>query len=263
MSDRFKGKRIVVTGAGSPKGIGFATARLFAREGADLFIVSTTDRIEERAAELQSMGGRAFGYATDLSVYSNVAKAMEVAREQMGGIDVLVNNAGMATLNRQETFTEVAEMELDYWEHQLGITLNTCFFSIKAVLPHMKAAQYGRIVNTSSVTGPLVSNPGEAGYAAAKAAIMGLTRTLALEVAKDGITVNSVAPGWIETGSSTEAELEAGKNTPIGRSGTAEEVGKVITFLASDDVSYVTGQMVVVDGGNTLQEYKGPSAIYY
>ncbi len=263
MSDRFKGKRIVLTGAGSPLGIGFATANLFAKEGADLFVISTTDRIEERAATLRSYGNKAFGYATDLSVYSNVAKAMEVAQEKLGGIDVLVNNAGMATLNRQETFSDVATMDLDDWQHQLGITLNTCFFSIKAVLPYMQAAKYGRIVNTSSVTGPLVSNPGEAGYAAAKAAIMGLTRTLAIEVAKDGITVNSVAPGWIETGSSTEAELIAGKNTPIGRCGTAEEVGKVITFLASDDVSYVTGQMVVIDGGNTLQEYKGPSEFYY
>ena len=109
---------------------------------------------------------------------------------------------------------------------------------------------YGRIVNVSSVTGPLVSNPGETGYSAAKAAMVGMSRSLAIEVAKYGITVNNVAPGWIATGSSTEEERVAAENTPMRRAGTPEEVGDLIAYLASDESTYITGQMIVIDGGN-------------
>ena len=118
--------------------------------------------------------------------------------------------------------------------------------------------RYGRIVNVSSVTGPLVSNPGEAAYSAAKAAMVGMGRSLAMDVARDGITVNSVAPGWIETASSTEEERTAGRHTPMGRSGTAQEVADLIAFLASDEAAYITGQTLVIGGGNTIQDYKGP-----
>jgi 3-oxoacyl-[acyl-carrier protein] reductase len=108
-----------------------------------------------------------------------------------------------------------------------------------------------------------VSNPGEAAYSAAKAAMVGMSRSLAIEVARDGITVNSVAPGWIETGSSTEEEKTAGAHTPMGRSGTPQEVADLIAFLASDEATYITGQMIVIDGGNTIQDYKGPGKGYY
>ena len=122
---------------------------------------------------------------------------------------------------------------------------------------------YGRIVNIASVTGPLVSNPGSAGYSAAKAAIVGMSRSLAIEVAKHNITVNNVAPGWIKTASSTEQELVGAQNTPMGRAGKPAEVGNLIAFLASDESSYITGQLIVIDGGNTIQEYKGPAEFYY
>ena len=116
---------------------------------------------------------------------------------------------------------------------------------------------YGRIVMVSSVTGPLVADPGTAAYAAAKAAMDGMMRTVALEYGRDGITVNSVAPGWIETASSTAAEREAGRHTPVGRPGTPAEVAGLIAYLASESASYLTGQSIAIDGGNTIQEPHG------
>lgn len=127
----------------------------------------------------------------------------------------------------------------------------------------MAENNYGRIVNVSSVTGPIVSNPGEAAYSAAKAGIIGMSRALAIEVGKNNITVNNVLPGWIATASQTEGEAQGGLNTPLGRSADATEVANAIVFLASREASYITGESLVVDGGNTIQEYKGDSKFYY
>jgi 3-oxoacyl-[acyl-carrier protein] reductase len=144
------------------------------------------------------------------------------------------------------------------WQRQLEITLNTAFLMTRAVLPAMTARKYGRIVNVSSVTGPLVSNRGSAPYGAAKAAMDGMMRAVAIETAGAGITINAVAPGWIATASSTESERIAGVYTPVGRPGTPDEVSAAVCFLASRDASYITGQALVVDGGNILQENKAP-----
>jgi 3-oxoacyl-[acyl-carrier protein] reductase len=180
-------------------------------------------------------------------------------------LDILVNNAGMTQIgNPTETASRaLVELPEKEWDYSISINLKTAFNVTQAVLPAMLKENYGRIVNVSSTTGPVVSNPGETAYSAAKAAMVGLTRSLALEVGRRGITVNAVAPGWIETASSSPAELVAGKNTPLGRAGSPDEVAAAIAFLASESASYITGQIIIIDGGNATQEFKGPPELYY
>jgi len=180
-----------------------------------------------------------------------------------GRIDILANNAGMVQVGQEESFVNMADLAPADWDEGIDRNLNTCFNITHAVLPTMIKNKYGRIINVSSVTGPVVSNPGETAYSAAKAAMVGMSRSLAIEVAKYNITVNNVAPGWIGTGSSTQEEKVAAQNTPMGRAGTSREVTNLIAFLVSDESTYITGQMIVIDGGNTIQEYKGPSDLYY
>ena len=260
---RFQNRVALITGAGSETGIGFATARTLASSGAKVAITSTTDRIYKRAKAIKTEEKAVIGYTADLMDRGQVDRLVKDVIDEFGRIDILVNNAGMVQVGKAETFVHMVNLPQAEWDDAIDRNLNTCFNITHAVLPWMVKSNYGRIVNVSSVTGPLVSNPGEAAYSAAKAAMVGMSRSLAIEVAKYNITVNNVAPGWIGTGSSTQEEKAAAENTPIGRAGTPQEVADLIAFLASDESTYITGQMIVIDGGNTIQEYKGPPDLYY
>jgi 3-oxoacyl-[acyl-carrier protein] reductase len=251
------GRVALVTGAGSPDGIGYATARLLAELGAAVMISATTDRVHDRASELRDAGFEAAGAAGDLTDAAAAAGLVTAALDHWGRLDIVVNNAGMisAAVPSFESGT-ISSMDLPTWRAALARNLTTAFLVTKAALPAMTGRRWGRIIMVASVTGPVMAMRADVGYAAAKAGMIGLTRAAAVDAAAHGITVNAVAPGWIATGSQTPDERLQGLSTPIGRSGTPGEVAAAVAWLASPGASYITGQCLVIDGGNSIAEQR-------
>ncbi|HHY95306.1 MAG TPA: SDR family oxidoreductase UcpA [Firmicutes bacterium] len=258
---RLDGKVAIVTGAAMGNGAGIAG--VLAREGAWVFLCDMQEKVHETAQELRQRGDRAESLVVDVSDYYQVQETVKRVVERAKRIDVLVNNAGVIRL---VPFLEMSDEVRDriFAVNILGVW-NCC----KAVLPYMVAQKYGRIVNMSSVTGPMVVDVGETAYATSKAAVWGLTKALAIEFAPHNITVNAVCPGYILTPMVRQIAAESNperpqavidgiaRAIPTGRLGTPEEVGDLVAFLASDDAKYLTGTQVVIDGGSTLPETFG------
>ena len=242
---RLDGKRAIVTGAG--QGIGRAIALRLAEEGAQVVVNSARESsCGAVAAEIRRSGGEAVAVAGDVGTPEAVTKVVEGAAKEFGGVDILVNNAGITRDGL------LMRMKDEDWDEVLRINLKSAFLLSRAVARPMMKSRWGRIVNVTSVVG-LVGNPGQANYCAAKAGMVGLTKSLAKELASRGILVNAVAPGFIET-KMTGALDDKYRETltgeiPLSRIGKPEEIAGPVAFLCSEEASYITGAVIEVTGG--------------
>lgn len=242
-----KGKVAIVTGAS--RGIGRATALALATEGANVVVnyASSQTAADQVVSEIQQLGGQAIALPADVSKPDQVDALISGAMDKWGTIDVLVNNAGITR------DTLLLRMKLEDWQAVIDLNLTGVFLCTKAVSKIMLKQRSGRIVNITSVAGEM-GNPGQANYSAAKAGVIGFTKTIAKELASRGITVNAVAPGFITTDMTSGLEAdEILKLIPLNRYGQPEEVAGLIRFLAADPAAaYITGQIMNVDGGMVM-----------
>jgi 3-oxoacyl-[acyl-carrier protein] reductase len=241
----FSGKVSIVTGAS--QGIGEAIALNLARNGAQTILVDIQKKkLDEVVRKIKDNKGKAYAYDADVSETEQIVELVETLIQNHGDLHHLVNNAGITRDNL------LMRMKEDEWDAVMAVNLKGVFNFSKAIIRHMIRNRYGRIVNISSVVG-LIGNPGQTNYSASKAGVLGLTKSLAREVASRGITVNAVAPGFIETSMTESLPEEVQKQfldvIPIGRFGTVQEVAQAVRFLISDEASYLTGQVINVNGG--------------
>ena len=258
---RLEGKVAIITGAA--RGNGEGAARVMAREGAIVVLTDILDEVHATAKNITDNGYKAASFKMDVTKPAEVNQVVQKVLEQFGKVDILVNNAGVVRL------VPLVDMEDEVRDRIIDVNIKGTFNCTKAVLPGMIERKYGKIVNLSSVTGPMVADIGETAYAATKGAIWGLTRALALEVAKYGITVNAICPGMIETEMVKQVAAETNpedpesvlrqlaRGIPMGRLGTIEELGELVAFLASDESKYITGTPIIIDGGSTIPESPG------
>jgi NAD(P)-dependent dehydrogenase (short-subunit alcohol dehydrogenase family) len=247
---RLEGRRAVVTGGGS--GIGKASAIRFAREGASVFVVGRAANTNETVAEIKAEGGVAMGMVADASFEENVAEIVTRCVGELGGLEIFFANIGVTGTN-----TPFLEQTVEEWTEVYRINTISCFLAIKYAGRHMTAQGYGSIILTSSAAS-LRANAGAISYSASKAAVNNLAQTAANAFAGTGVRVNAVLPGLVETqltrrvfedARARGVEGKLGHVTPLKRPGRADEIAATVAFLASDDSSYIDGQLISVDGG--------------
>jgi 3-oxoacyl-[acyl-carrier protein] reductase len=251
MSASLKGKSVVVTGGS--KGIGKGIARVFAGHGAKVLIVARHLKdAEATAQEFIKEGGTASAFAGDVTKLSDMQAMAKAAVDRHGGLDVLCANAGIFPQ------AKIEEMSPESWDEVMDTNLKGTFLAIKACIPALKNSSQGRIVITSSITGPVTGYPGWTHYGATKAGQLGFMRTACIELAKYAITVNAVMPGNIVTeglaGLGEEYQRSMAASVPLKRLGAVEDIGHAAAFFASKEAAYITGQTIIVDGGQILPE---------
>lgn len=254
MSRPLAGKVALVTGG--TRGIGRGVSRALAQDGASVMVVSRTPADGEKIVDdIVLEGGRAAFCAADVSDWSDVTDSVATTVKAFGAVDILCCNAGIYPSR------SLSDMSLHDWDHVMDVNLKSTFMYLKACLPQFIARRGGRVLIVSSITGPITGHPGWSHYGASKAGQLGLLRSAALELAPYGATVNAILPGNIaadeDQPSDDEYVSRMTKHIPVGRLGLAEDIGSAAAFLASGNASFITGQALVVDGGQTLFEYQG------